>query len=140
MAVSWGEGCDRDRRGGTARPSPPWPPPRAGRRGGSQITAAAPTGGRSTSGGTRGWRRAPSPACSPSWTTPGGGESGCPRSALVIDEAGLVDSATLARLIDHAEAAEAKLVLVGDPAQLGEIEAGRALRGARGAIGADRAR
>jgi hypothetical protein len=45
-------------------------------------------------------------------------------SVLLIDEAGMVDSATLARLIDHAEAAEAKLVLVGDPAQLGEIEAG----------------
>ena len=36
----------------------------------------------------------------------------------------MVDSANLARLIDHADAAEAKLVLVGDPAQLGEIEAG----------------
>jgi ATP-dependent exoDNAse (exonuclease V) alpha subunit len=36
----------------------------------------------------------------------------------------MVDSATLAPLLDHAEAAEAKLVLVGDPARLGEIEAG----------------
>jgi conjugative relaxase-like TrwC/TraI family protein len=45
-------------------------------------------------------------------------------SVLLIDEAGMVDSATLARLIDHAKAAEAKLVLIGDPAQLGEIEAG----------------
>ena len=45
-------------------------------------------------------------------------------SVLLVDEAGMVDSATLARLIDHAQAAEAKLVLVGDPAQLGEIEAG----------------
>jgi conjugative relaxase-like TrwC/TraI family protein len=45
-------------------------------------------------------------------------------SVLVIDEAGMVDSATLARLIDHAQAADAKLVLIGDPAQLGEIEAG----------------
>ncbi len=36
----------------------------------------------------------------------------------------MVDSATLARLIDHAQAADAKLVLIGDPAQLGEIEAG----------------
>jgi hypothetical protein len=36
----------------------------------------------------------------------------------------MVDSATLARLIDHADRAEAKLVLVGDPQQLGEIEAG----------------
>ncbi|HEX3239653.1 MAG TPA: MobF family relaxase [Solirubrobacterales bacterium] len=45
-------------------------------------------------------------------------------SVLLVDEAGMVDSAALARLIDHARRAEAKLVLVGDPAQLGEIEAG----------------
>ena len=43
---------------------------------------------------------------------------------LVVDEAGMVDSRALARLIDHAQEAEAKLVLIGDPAQLGEIEAG----------------
>lgn len=36
----------------------------------------------------------------------------------------MVDSATLARLIAHANEAEAKLVLIGDPEQLGEIEAG----------------
>lgn len=36
----------------------------------------------------------------------------------------MVDSRALARLIDHVRAAEAKLVLIGDPAQLGEIEAG----------------
>jgi conjugative relaxase-like TrwC/TraI family protein len=45
-------------------------------------------------------------------------------SVLLVDEAGMVDSRALARLVDHAQAAEAKLVLVGDPAQLGEIEAG----------------
>jgi conjugative relaxase-like TrwC/TraI family protein len=45
-------------------------------------------------------------------------------SVLLVDEAGMVDSASLGRLIDHAHAADAKLVLVGDPAQLGEIEAG----------------
>jgi AAA domain-containing protein/TrwC relaxase len=45
-------------------------------------------------------------------------------SVPIIDEAGMVDSATLARLIDHTQAAEAKLVLIGDPAQLGGIEAG----------------
>jgi conjugative relaxase-like TrwC/TraI family protein len=47
-----------------------------------------------------------------------------PRSVLLVDEAGMVDSASLARLVDHAERSGAKLVLVGDPAQLGEIEAG----------------
>ncbi|HEU5063936.1 MAG TPA: MobF family relaxase [Solirubrobacterales bacterium] len=45
-------------------------------------------------------------------------------SVLVVDEAGMVDSRALARLIAHAQEAEAKLVLIGDPAQLGEIEAG----------------
>jgi conjugative relaxase-like TrwC/TraI family protein len=45
-------------------------------------------------------------------------------SVLVVDEAGMVDSRNLARLIDHAQEADAKLVLIGDPAQLGEIEAG----------------
>jgi conjugative relaxase-like TrwC/TraI family protein len=49
-------------------------------------------------------------------------------SVLLIDEAGMVDSATMARLIAHANAAEAKLVLIGDPEQLGEIEAGGLFR------------
>jgi conjugative relaxase-like TrwC/TraI family protein len=47
-----------------------------------------------------------------------------PGSVVIVDEAGMVDSASLARLIDHAHRAQAKLVLTGDPAQLGEIEAG----------------
>jgi conjugative relaxase-like TrwC/TraI family protein len=47
-----------------------------------------------------------------------------PGSVLIVDEAAMVDSASLARLIDHAHRAQAKLVLIGDPAQLGEIEAG----------------
>jgi hypothetical protein len=45
-------------------------------------------------------------------------------AVLLVDEAGMVDSASLARLIDHAHRAQAKLVLVGDPAQLSEVEAG----------------
>jgi hypothetical protein len=40
------------------------------------------------------------------------GEEGLPReSVLLIDEAGMVDSATLARLVSHAERAQAKLAL-----------------------------
>ncbi|MGN6216150.1 MAG: MobF family relaxase [Solirubrobacterales bacterium] len=55
----------------------------------------------------------------------GAGEQALARgSVLVVDEAGMVDSRAMARLIDHAQEAEAKLVLIGDPAQLGEIEAG----------------
>lgn len=49
-------------------------------------------------------------------------------SVLLVDEAGMIDSATLARLIDHAQAARAKMVLIGDPEQLGEIEAGGLFR------------
>ncbi|HEX5535541.1 MAG TPA: MobF family relaxase [Actinomycetales bacterium] len=45
-------------------------------------------------------------------------------SVLVVDEAGMVDTRTLVRLLDHAAASRAKLVLVGDPAQLPEIGAG----------------
>ncbi|HVY77677.1 MAG TPA: MobF family relaxase [Solirubrobacterales bacterium] len=58
-----------------------------------------------------------------------GGEGGLAQgSVLLIDEVGMVDSATLARLVSHAEVAEAKLVLLGDPEQLGEIEAGGLFR------------
>jgi len=57
------------------------------------------------------------------------GKEGLPReSVLLVDEAGMVDSATLARLVSHAERAQAKLVLVGAPEQLGEIEAGGLFR------------
>jgi conjugative relaxase-like TrwC/TraI family protein len=58
----------------------------------------------------------------------GGSEALAQGSALVIDEAAMVNSARLARLIEHAERAEAKLVLLGDPEQLGEIEAGGLFR------------
>jgi Mrp family chromosome partitioning ATPase len=47
-----------------------------------------------------------------------------PRSVLLVDEVGMVGSEHLARVIGHADAAGAKLVLVGDPEQLGPIEAG----------------
>jgi conjugative relaxase-like TrwC/TraI family protein len=58
----------------------------------------------------------------------GGGGGLARQSVLLIDEAGMVDSATLARLVAHAERAQTKLVLVGDPEQLGEIEAGGLFR------------
>jgi conjugative relaxase-like TrwC/TraI family protein len=51
-----------------------------------------------------------------------------PGSVLLIDEAGMVDSSTLAWLIFHAQAAQAHLVLVGDYEQLSEIEAGGLFR------------
>jgi Ti-type conjugative transfer relaxase TraA len=45
-------------------------------------------------------------------------------SVLVVDEAGMVGTRDLARLLDAAAQAHAKLVLVGDDRQLPEIQAG----------------
>lgn len=45
-------------------------------------------------------------------------------SVLVVDEAGMVDTRTLGRLLDHTHNASARLVLVGDTEQLPEIDAG----------------
>ncbi len=50
------------------------------------------------------------------------------RSVLVVDEAGMVGTRALAPLLDHAATAGAKVILVGDPKQLPEIEAGGFLR------------
>ena len=51
-----------------------------------------------------------------------------PRDVLVIDEAGMIGSRQIARVLEHAEKAGAKVVLVGDPEQLQAIEAGAAFR------------
>lgn len=51
------------------------------------------------------------------------------RDVLVIDEAGMVGTRQLARMLEHAESAGAKVVLVGDPEQLQAIEAGAPFRG-----------
>jgi Ti-type conjugative transfer relaxase TraA len=50
------------------------------------------------------------------------------RDVLVIDEAGLVGSRQMERVLSHAQAAGAKVVLIGDPEQLQAIEAGAAFR------------
>ncbi|WP_299730722.1 Ti-type conjugative transfer relaxase TraA [uncultured Tateyamaria sp.] len=47
---------------------------------------------------------------------------------LVIDEAGIVGTRQLDRVLSHAAGAGAKVVLVGDPQQLQSIEAGAAFR------------
>ncbi|MGQ0431526.1 MAG: MobF family relaxase [Microthrixaceae bacterium] len=51
------------------------------------------------------------------------------RTVVVVDEAAMVGTRTLARLVDHAHAAGAKVVLVGDHYQLPEIDAGGAFAG-----------
>ncbi|MCR4266430.1 Ti-type conjugative transfer relaxase TraA [Nitratireductor sp. ZSWI3] len=50
------------------------------------------------------------------------------RDVLVIDEAGMVGTRQLERVLSYAQDAGAKVVLVGDPWQLQSIEAGAAFR------------
>jgi Ti-type conjugative transfer relaxase TraA len=50
------------------------------------------------------------------------------RDVLVIDEAGMIGTRQLERVLSHAADAGAKVVLVGDPQQLQSIEAGAAFR------------
>jgi ATP-dependent exoDNAse (exonuclease V) alpha subunit len=58
------------------------------------------------------------------------------RTVLVVDEAGMLGSRKLTRLLDHAEQAKAKVVLVGDDRQLASIDAGGGFRALRLRLGA----
>jgi conjugative relaxase-like TrwC/TraI family protein len=58
------------------------------------------------------------------------------RTVLVVDEAGMLGSRKLARLLGHAEQAGAKVVLVGDDRQLAPIDAGGGFRALRLRLGA----
>jgi hypothetical protein len=58
------------------------------------------------------------------------------RTVLVIDEAGMVGSRKLTRLLNHAQQARAKVVLVGDDRQLAPIDAGGGFRALRLRLGA----
>ena len=51
------------------------------------------------------------------------------KDILVIDEAGMLGTKDLARLVGEVEERGAKLVIIGDPQQLQAIEAGAAFRG-----------
>ncbi len=57
------------------------------------------------------------------------------KDVLVIDEAGMVGTRQLERVLAAADKARAKVVLVGDPEQLQAIEAGAAFRGIVGQVG-----
>ena len=59
-----------------------------------------------------------------------------PRTVLVVDEAGMVGSRKLTRLLEHAQQAQAKVVLVGDDRQLAPIDAGGGFRALRLRLGA----
>jgi ATP-dependent exoDNAse (exonuclease V) alpha subunit len=58
----------------------------------------------------------------------GGGLSLPDRTVVVVDEASMAGTRELAELLVYADAANAKIVLVGDPHQLPEIDAGGAFR------------
>jgi conjugative relaxase-like TrwC/TraI family protein len=57
-------------------------------------------------------------------------------TVLVVDEAGMVGSRKLIRLLEHAHQAHAKVVLVGDDRQLAAIDAGGGFRALRLRLGA----
>jgi conjugative relaxase-like TrwC/TraI family protein len=59
-----------------------------------------------------------------------------PRTVLVVDEAGMLGSRKLTRLLEHADQAQAKVVLVGDDRQLAPIDAGGGFRALRLRLGA----
>jgi hypothetical protein len=65
-----------------------------------------------------------------------GGERLDARSVLVVDEAGMVGSRKLTRLLEHAQRTRAKVVLVGDDRQLAAIDAGGGFRALRLRLGA----
>ncbi|HSK37356.1 MAG TPA: AAA family ATPase [Actinomycetota bacterium] len=65
-----------------------------------------------------------------------GGEQLDARAVLVVDEAGMVGSRKLTRLLEHAHQARAKVVLVGDDRQLAPIDAGGGFRALRLRLGA----
>jgi conjugative relaxase-like TrwC/TraI family protein len=57
-------------------------------------------------------------------------------TVLLVDEAGMVGTRKLARLLDEASRAEAKVILIGDDRQLSSIDAGGGFRGLRVRLGA----
>jgi conjugative relaxase-like TrwC/TraI family protein len=66
----------------------------------------------------------------------GGSEQLDARTVLVVDEAGMLGSRKLGRVLEHAERAQAKVVLVGDDRQLAAIDAGGGFRALRLRLGA----
>jgi TrwC relaxase/AAA domain len=58
------------------------------------------------------------------------------RTVLVVDEAGMLGSRKLTHLLEHAQQAQAKVVLVGDDRQLAAIDAGGGFRALRLRLGA----
>jgi conjugative relaxase-like TrwC/TraI family protein len=58
------------------------------------------------------------------------------RCVIVLDEAGMAPTRTTARLLEHAQRANAKVIAIGDPAQLASVLAGGWLRAVGERVGA----
>jgi ATP-dependent exoDNAse (exonuclease V) alpha subunit len=56
-------------------------------------------------------------------------------TVLLVDEADMVGTRKLARLLEEANRAEAKVILIGDDRQLSSIDAGGGFRGLRLRLG-----
>jgi ATP-dependent exoDNAse (exonuclease V) alpha subunit len=121
------------RAGGRARPSPwGWP---AMQLDGYRLLAAAPTGIAAMSLQGEGFEDVAT--CDRLLgDLDRGREQLDNRTVLVVDEAGMVGSRKLARLLEHAHLAQAKVVLVGDDRQLAAIDAGGGFRALRLRLGA----
>ena len=61
-----------------------------------------------------------------------------PGSVVILDEASMAGSRKLGRLLDHAAASGAKVVMVGDTRQLSSVDAGGGFRGLVARMGAHR--
>jgi len=59
-----------------------------------------------------------------------------PRTVLVLDEASMIGTRDLAALLQHAERAQAKVLVVGDTRQLAAVDAGGGLRALQDRLGA----
>jgi Ti-type conjugative transfer relaxase TraA len=57
-------------------------------------------------------------------------------AVLVVDEAGMIDTRRMAKLLDHAARARAKVVLIGDERQVPAVEAGGSFAGLADRLGA----
>ncbi len=66
---------------------------------------------------------------------PQGGGIG-PRTVLILDEASMIGTRDLAALLQHAERARAKVLVVGDTRQLAAVDAGGGLRALQDRLGA----
>jgi ATP-dependent exoDNAse (exonuclease V) alpha subunit len=111
--------------------------------GGYRVLAAAPTGIATVSLGAEGFEEVATvdrllAELDTDASTAHGGDRPLldARTVLVVDEAGMVGSRKLTRLLEHAQRDQAKVVLVGDDRQLAAVDAGGGFRALRLRLGA----